>query len=50
MRRGVVIELGTDDAAALISITEAANAMCRTEGRQFDGVREYRRGAMFVQS
>ena len=50
MRRGVVIEVGAEAAAARTSITEAANAMCRAAGRQFDGVREYRRGAMFVQS
>lgn len=48
-RAGVAIEVG-DEVASTEALAEAAARLCRDEGREFAGVRRYRRGAMFVRA
>jgi uncharacterized protein len=48
-RGGVAIE-AEGDAAALAAIEPIARSLAESEGRQFAGVRPYRRGAMFVRA
>ncbi len=49
-RRGIFIECADIDAATVPDLEAIAGGLCAEAGRDFAGIRDYRRGAMFVRS
>jgi pyridinium-3,5-biscarboxylic acid mononucleotide sulfurtransferase len=49
-RQGIIVECAEVAAEAVPSLQQIAAALCAEAGRRFGGIRDYRRGSMFVRS
>jgi pyridinium-3,5-biscarboxylic acid mononucleotide sulfurtransferase len=49
-RQGIIVEYTEVAAETVLSLQQVAAALCAEAGRQFGGIRGYRRGSMFVGS